>query len=141
MIGVVGIVAVLAAAFYFFVYPKIKSQKQKAGEKPSEYVAVYLLNAQAYFGKIKSEDDKYLTLEEVFFVSKTPKPKKTTGEEATQSAESNFSITPLKRDPTGPVGEIKISRDNIVTIQPLREDSIVVQRIKSYLEIVNKTTN
>lgn len=131
-IVVIVIVVLLIGLFYFLVLPRIKGGNTKGAKDTSEYVGVFLTNTQVYFGKIKKEDPSYIILNDVFFVAKKPK---VAGQEATESA---YSINPLINDPIGPSDEIRLNRVNISTIQPLRNDSVIVQRIKLFKDQKSK---
>jgi len=134
LLVIITVSALIIGLFYFLVLPKIKSRNVKGAKDTSEYVGVFLTNTQVYFGKIKKEDPSYIILTDVFFVAKKPK---VAGEQATESA---YSINPLINDPIGPADEIKLNRVNISTIQPLRNNSVVVQRIKLYKEQTARDT-
>lgn len=151
-------------AGFIIVKPKINlpfmSSSKSGGEgiNASGYQAVFLVNGQVYFGKLRGFSSNEPTLTGVYYLqmgtnlqpgeaskqqavtveketakSKAAK-KAATAKEATPTAapRSNLTLVKMGTEVHGPTGELTLNRDQILYVENLRDDSQVVQAIKRY---------
>lgn len=92
----------------------------------SAYQVVYLVNGQAYFGKLQNTNGDYLVMKSPY----------TTQSVKSSEANSDETTTLLRvRDQVyGPEDSIAIKASQVTFWQNLRDDSKVAQAIKSKLE-------
>jgi len=95
--------------------------------------AVFLSNGQVYFGRITSESERKLVLEEIYYLQVTQQIQPTPEGQETQ-AQQNLSLVKLGNELHGPEDTMRINMDHVLFIEELKEDSSVVSAIKDYLE-------
>lgn len=103
----------------------------------SEWQAVFLVNGQVYFGKVKSVSNKTLTLNDIYYLQVVTKPLQTTQQgTAATAADGNQELTLIKlgNEIHGPSDRMVINRDQIVLTEKLKSDSRVVQAISKYID-------
>lgn len=94
------------------------------------YQAVFLDNDQVYFGKVSGLGSSFITLKDVFYlqVNEQIQPVKKGGAQQPQ-----FVLVKLgAKEVHSPTDMMKISKDHIVFIEDLKEDSQLLQAIKQY---------
>jgi len=117
---VVGLVILLAgASIYFFQ----ASNKVFSDINTDTYQAVFLSNSQVYFGKIKSSNENYIELVDIYYLKD-----KGVGLES----EPDLSLVKLGNELHGPENRMQINRDHVLFIEDLRADSKVVKAIGGY---------
>ena len=84
------------------------------------YQAIFLGNDQIYFGKLKNIDSQYPILDEVYYI-------RLEGEGATSGQLVKLGET----EPHGPQNQMILNRDHILFWENLRNDSRIVQTIRS----------
>lgn len=97
-----------------------------------KYYAVFLKSDQVYFGKIGDRDGQYLQLENVYYLSMTERlqPLAKEDEEGAAATGPKFTLIKLGRELHDPADEMFIRQDEITFIEPLRDDSRVIQAIE-----------
>lgn len=105
---VVALIIILVAIIYW---------RQNKIEKP--YYAVYLENGDIYFGKLSFFP--YLSLKDVYFLQKNP-----------SDSQNPFSVLKFENAFWGPENKIYINKEKIIWKTRLRDDSQVLNIIKSY---------
>lgn len=98
------------------------------GEK---YRAVFLDNGQVYFGKIVKQEPAYLHLANIYYLQLREPLQGGEAVEADTSA-SDLALIKLGNELHGPEDKMTINRERILFIETLKEDSKVVQAIRSH---------
>jgi hypothetical protein len=91
----------------------------------NQYQAVFLENGQVYFGKITSEDNMYIHLEDIYYLQVNNQ----LGRENEVDNQSNLKLVKLGTEIHGPENEMRINYHKVLFIENLREDSEVVKVI------------
>lgn len=129
VIIVIVIVAIAIAGFMFF-----RKGRGSAGVVDStKYQAVFLTNGQTYFGKVSNEKSAYVSLSDVYYlVLKRPlQNQNKDGEDQVQDqSKPEYSLIKLGKEMHGPTS-MSISKDQILFIENLADDSKVVSAIKN----------
>ena len=99
---------------------------------PTKYQAVFVTNGQVYFGKVSGEKKQYVSLSDVYYlVLKQPlQNQKEGGEQNQEQVKQGYSLIKLGKEMHGPTS-MSISRDQILFIENLADDSKVVSAINS----------
>jgi len=124
---IVGLVIVLVFASCFF-YCQSRQFCFKEG-----YQAVFLTNGQVYFGKIESQNHRYLKLTNIYYLQLKDSLQ---GQDSqnTEGDKSDLSLVKLGNELHGPKDEMLINRDQILFIENLKEDSKVLKAIVEYIK-------
>ncbi len=115
-----GIIVVLVLALGIGTYVFF-SQTPKTGE----YSAIFLTNGQVYFGTITKQSRGTVTLEHIYYLQTN------TTDKNTEVTEANMSLVKLGNELHGPTDQMQINRDHVLFTETLRDDSKVVQAIRS----------
>ena len=110
------------------------------GAKPeSKYVdgnklqAVFLNGGQVYFGNIKSLNDKYVQMNNIYYlrVNQTVQPnqQQANGQQATQN---DISLVKLGCELHGPTDEMQINREQVIFWENLKDDGQVAKAVADY---------
>lgn len=123
------LVVIVAAAVLFL--RKDKSSADAVVDS-TKYQAVFITNGQVYFGKVSGENKQYVSLSDVYYlVLKQPLQNQKEGEDQNQDqAKPGYSLIKLGKEMHGPTS-MSISRDQILFIENLADDSKVVSAINS----------
>jgi uncharacterized protein YxeA len=96
--------------------------------KSDKYQALFLTNGQVYFGKLSNVDDKYVKLDNIYYLQV---------QQSVQPADKNSSSNPqvslakLGSELHGPDDTMLVNRDQVLFWENLKDDGRVVQAIKS----------
>ncbi len=127
---VVIVLVVIIAAIVMF----LRRDKSAAGAvvDSTKYQAVFVTNGQVYFGKVSGEKKQYVSLSDVYYlVLKQPLQNQKEGDEQPQEQpKPGYSLIKLGKEMHGPTS-MSISRDQILFIENLADDSKVVSAINS----------
>jgi hypothetical protein len=93
-----------------------------------DWKAVFLNNAEIYFGTIKKQTNNQLVLENIYYITKTA---------ADKSVQPNFSLVKLGNEIFGPEDRMYINMQNVLYVEDLQKNSQVIQAIKRYNEDKN----
>ncbi|MEK7116535.1 MAG: hypothetical protein AAB837_00010 [Patescibacteria group bacterium] len=98
--------------------------------KSENYSAVFLTNGQVYFGKMVKNNEKEITLNNVFYIQIN----ENAGKEEIANAinQARFNLVKLGNELHGPTDELFINKSQVVFYEKLRDDSKVVESIKNY---------
>lgn len=133
LVVVAAAILIIGGGYYFL-------KGRGVGISSGEYQAVFLTNDQVYFGKIVSSSDREVVLRDVYYmVIRQPMQVQPQTPEATLGAEPQdrprYTLYHLgDREIHGPMDEMRINRDQVLFIEPLREDGVVVRGIQRYKE-------
>lgn len=94
----------------------------------NDYQAVFLEGGQVYFGKIKTMNDDYLRLSDIYYlnVDQTIQP------EGQQNQQQNLTLVKLGCELHGPRDQMIINRSQVTFWENLKNDSRVVTAIKEW---------
>ena len=102
----------------------------------TQYQAVFLTNAQVYFGKLTDANDTYAALSDIYYLQVVQQQLQGQSSQGTKNEQANqtpqFSLVKLGNELHGPEDEMKISRQQILFYEDLRADSEVVKAITEY---------
>jgi hypothetical protein len=107
-----------------FVNSENTNQPTDQTEK-EQYQAIFLENGQVYFGKIESEDEKYINLKDIYYLQVNNQLDTQTD----NTNQSNLKLVKLGTEIHGPENEMRINYQQVLFIENLREDSDVVKVI------------
>lgn len=104
----------------------------------SKYQAVFFTNGQVYFGKLSMLNDKYLQLNDIYYLqAATGANEDQKLQKASDSAATNnVQMVKLGEEIHGPQDTMVINRDQVLFYENLKDDGKVVKAISQY-----KTTN
>ena len=88
------------------------------------YSAVLLTTGDIYFAKVVGEQGHYTMLRDIYY------PQVAQNADGTQA--QDVQIVKFGNELHGPKDEIRVNRDHIFMIQPLRSDSRVLETIAEY---------
>ncbi len=91
---------------------------------PLQYSAVFLVNGQVYFGKIKYNNSHEMLLTDVYYLELNQD-----GSTPNSVADNHFSLIKLGSELHGPTNEMYINKNQIVFYENLRKDSKLVESI------------
>ncbi|MBI4053997.1 MAG: hypothetical protein HY397_01550 [Candidatus Doudnabacteria bacterium] len=131
---VIAVIIVLAVLGYVY-RDKLSASKTTSGPgATTAFQAVFLTNGQVYFGKLTDTGDRYVKLENIYYLQITPVLQtKTEGDPGTQATpQQQLSLVKLGNELHGPVDHMSINRDHVLFVEDLKEDGRVVQAIKEY---------
>lgn len=89
----------------------------------NEYQAVLLTTGDVYFAKVSDGYGRYVTFRDIYYPQVPQAP-------AGQQPE--IRLIKFGGEIHGPQDEIRVNREHIIMIQPLRSDSRVITTIKQY---------
>ncbi|HXK39459.1 MAG TPA: hypothetical protein VJ837_01370 [Candidatus Paceibacterota bacterium] len=89
----------------------------------SQYKAVLLTSGDVYFARVSDGFGRYVTLRDVFYPQIPQAP---------EGQQPEVRLVKFGGEIHGPEDEIKVSREHIIMIQPLRADSQVIATIEQY---------
>ncbi|HBK35189.1 hypothetical protein A2239_03730 [Candidatus Uhrbacteria bacterium RIFOXYA2_FULL_40_9] len=112
--SVIVLFLILVSVWSFFFAGKISFS--------SDYQAVFLDNGQVYFGAIFNENTDYYRLTDVYYLQSG----------YNMQADSDVALVKLGKEMHGPEDEMFISKQHILFIEDLTEESKVVQAIQTY---------
>jgi len=120
--GLAVIIGLLLAIILGFAAYSLFSKNAEEAEKIDQttYQAVFLANNQIYFGKLRNIDSLFPVLDDVYYV-------KLEDENATSGRLVKLGII----EPHGPKDQMIINRDHILFWENLKDDSQVIQTIRS----------
>lgn len=91
---------------------------------PTDYYAVFLDNSQVYFGRMIGKSADEITLSNVYYLQAS-------NQDNTNFDNQHFTLIKLGQELHGPTDEMMINTAHVVFYEKLREDSKVVESIKS----------
>jgi hypothetical protein len=113
------LVSAQVAAHALIAYTSVSSR--------SGLYAVFLSNGQVYFGNISTEDDRSLTLNNVYYIQTKG------GQNADVPAVStDVALVKLGNELHGPEDYMEINRSSVLFIEKLKQSGKVAQAINSY---------
>lgn len=128
------IIAVVAVAVALAGYFAISSmQSGGTAIDGSKYQAVFFTNGQVYFGKLKSFNDQYLKLTDVYYLqTQAGAGADSENPQQTSTDQSNVQLIKLGNEIHGPEDAMVISKDQVLFYENLKDEGNVAQSIKKY---------
>lgn len=130
IIGIVGLVIVVALAAWFFL---VKPSSTAGVIDSDKYQAVFFTNGQVYFGKLKSLNPDYMVLTDIYYLqAKTDSNEEGNPQKATAEDASNVQLVKLGSEIHGPDDEMIVNKDQILFFENLKKNSNVSTTIANY---------
>ncbi len=119
--------SILAIAFILFsVFYRDSNPKEKDFVKPDRMQAVFLSGGQVYFGKIRTINNKYIGLSDIFYLRVNQRMQPKQGDEVTTQ---NVELVKLGCELHAPEDWMSINRDQVIFWENLKSDGQVAQKI------------
>ena len=126
-IVIVGSALILLALSLWLVTGNFKSAESKQVSK-NQYQAVFLTNNQVYFGKISDLNNRFLVLNDVFYIENPNQ-----SQDSTSASNSNYTLRKLgSTELHSPEDEMVINREQVTFWENLKDSGQVVTKIKEY---------
>lgn len=100
-----------------------KSTENSVVQK-NRYQAVFLNGGQAYFGKVKTLNDRFIDLSDIYYIS--------TNGQSNENTQANISLVKLGSELHCPQDRMIINRDQVLFWENLNDDGKVVNAIKQW---------
>jgi len=98
-----------------------------------KYQAVFLTNGQVYFGKVKTINNKYVDLRNIYYLNiNQPIQPRQNGEN--QQTQASITLVRLGCELHGPADQMIINRDQVTFWENLKDDGEVVKAIQRWLQ-------
>lgn len=129
VVALIACIAVIAIAIAFSFYVNGSGEAQYIST--DQYQAVFLNNGQVYFGKIKSLNDHYLDVTNIFYLStQSAQP----AASSKSSSNNKFSLVKLGCELHGPEDQMIINSGQVTFWENLRSNGQVVQAINKWYQ-------
>ncbi|MBA2279529.1 hypothetical protein H0V99_03785 [Candidatus Saccharibacteria bacterium] len=125
-------VALLLAALAVFVATG-GSNPQSNFIKKDKFQAVFLNGGQVYFGKIRNLNDKYLTMDNIYYLRVNEQVQPNTNTDA-NAAQQDISLAKLGCELHGPDDAMVINQDQVTFWENLKDDGQVVKAITEFVK-------
>jgi hypothetical protein len=100
----------------------------------SKYQAVFFTNGQVYFGKLKTMNNNYMKLTDIFYLQAQNASTDSKNPQETTAQQSNdVQLIKLGSEVHGPDDEMIISKDQVLFFENLKKDGRVTDSISKYL--------
>jgi uncharacterized protein HemX len=126
---VIVLVVLLALAVGgLFVWSK-SSNSALAGLDKNKYQAIFLSNGQVYFGKLSDSSPFQVKISKIYYLQVQQDVQG--GDKSKEQDNNQVSLAKLGDELHGPQDEMFIAKDQVLFWENLKDDSKVVQAIKS----------
>ena len=95
-----------------------------------DYQAVFLDNGQVYFGKVVNPHSDYVLLKDIYYIQL--KQGLQSQQEDGTTAPPDITLIKLGKELHGPQDEMYITKEHVLFIENLKDDSKVLQAIKAH---------
>lgn len=126
LIGIVIIIAIVGVGAYFGAD---KFRSSSSGNKTRQ--AVFLTNGQVYFGYVKGQGTKNITMREIYYLQVQQPLQQSTDKKTEQP---QVSLVKLGNELHGPTDEMRINRDHVLFIEDMKDDSKVNAAIADFIK-------
>lgn len=133
-VGLIVCFAVMAIAIAFSFYYNGKGESRYVNT--NDYQAVFLNNGQVYFGRIKNLSDRFVDLQNIFYLSnqQSQPSQASTSKNSKTTTPNNFSLVKLGCELHGPNDEMVINKGQITFWENLRANGQVGQAINKWYQ-------
>lgn len=123
-------VALLVAALAVFVATGGGKSEREFIAK-DKFQAVFLNGGQVYFGKVRDLNNKFVTLDNIYYLRVNEQVQPDTGE---QQSQQNISLAKLGCELHGPEDKMVINREQVTFWENLKDDGAVVKAITEFVK-------
>lgn len=118
----------LMAVILFVVTGKVTSENKYVN--PGQYQAVFLNGGQVYFGRVRSLNEKFLRIQDIYYlrVNQTVQP----NQDSNSAASNDVSLVKLGCELHGPQDEMLVNRDQVIFWENLKSDGQVAKAVAEY---------
>lgn len=95
----------------------------------TKYQAVFLSNGQVYFGKVKDISEKYINLQNIYYLNSNSS---STDKNNANAQPNNFALIKLGCELHGPVDQMVINREQVTFWENLKTDGQVAKGIAQW---------
>lgn len=99
----------------------------------NKYQAVFLNNGQVYFGKVTAMNNKYFSLQNVFYLNSSSNSSDS-NKSTTDTSSNNFTLVKLGCELHGPYDQMVINREQVTFWENLKDDGQVVKTINEWVK-------
>lgn len=124
-------VGLLVAALAVYVATGGK-ESEKSFLKEDKFQAVFLNGGQVYFGKVRELNDKFLTMDNIYYLRVNEQAQ--SGQNANQQqAQQDISLAKLGCELHGPEDSMVINREQVTFWENLKDDGQVAKAIAEFV--------
>jgi hypothetical protein len=123
-------VALLIAAVAIYVATG-GSKNEKSYVKDDKFQAVFLNGGQVYFGKIRSLNNDFITIDNIYYLRVNEAA--ASGTDQNQQTSQDISLAKLGCELHGPEDQMVINRDQVSFWENLKDDGQVVKAITDFV--------
>lgn len=124
-------IALLVAALAVFVSTGgDKSEKEYLN--PDKFQAVFLNGGQVYFGKVRELNDKFLTVDNIYYLRVNEQAQQATN--TNQQTQQDISLAKLGCELHGPEDQMVINREQVTFWENLKDDGQVAKAIAEFVK-------
>ena len=127
---VIALIILLAIIGGWFALSRMQSGKTAIDS--SKYQAVFFTNGQVYFGKLKSFDNEYLKMTDIYYLQTQSTDTESANPQQTSTDQNNVQLIKLGDEIHGPEDEMVISKDQVLFYENLKTDGKVAKSIANY---------
>ena len=133
LLKLVLLVALLAAVgIGSWLYGKSTSVGAQIDD--GKYQALFLTNGQVYFGKLKTLNDDYLAMTNIFYLQNTQQADSNNPQATTSKSSDNVNLIKLGSEVHGPTDQMIVSKQQVLFFENLKADGRVSASIDQYLK-------
>jgi hypothetical protein len=126
----VSLALLILFLLFFVVSSKTKSSSDIGLVSKDGYQAVFLTNGQVYFGKIAGMDNRYIRLQEIYYLSPNQAAQEAQPNEQQQNPQ--YQLVKLGCELHGPQDQMIIQRDQVTFWENLKDEGTVVKGVKDW---------
>ena len=124
-------ITILAISISFLFYYGTPNEAKYVDS--SKYQAVFLANGQVYFGKVKTVNNKFVDLQNIYYLN-SPTSTASGTQDTSSSTSNNFSLVKLGCELHGPTDEMIINRDQVTFWENLKSNGQVSEAIATWIK-------
>jgi len=125
IIAILAILIIVCGGLMIF-----RMQSSNLAINKGEYQAVFLTNGQVYFGKLKSINNDYLVLDNIYYLQVQQSVQN--GTTTTTTDQNQAQLVKLGNELHGPEDQMQISSKQVLFWENLKTDGKVAQSIAKY---------
>lgn len=126
--------ALIVALVYFLAAAKSSGEFKYVDNNKLQ--AVFLNGGQVYFGNIKDLNNKYLRMDNIYYlrVNQTVQPNQEGNAKATTANDNAISLVKLGCELHGPADEMLMNREQVIFWENLKDDGQVAKAVAEYVK-------
>jgi hypothetical protein len=126
----VSVGLLIAAVAVFVATSSTKSEKSYLDA--DKFQAVFLNGGQVYFGKVRELNDKFLTVDNIYYLRVNEQTQQDTANPS-QQAQQDISLAKLGCELHGPEDQMVINREQVSFWENLKDDGQVAKAIAEFV--------